>query len=173
VNTIEAAPTARSKCRGCGKPIGHGVLRFGERLPNPFGRGEVTLWFHLQCAAFKRPQPFLETLATASHTPADAERLREGAEQGVAFRRLPRIDGAERATGARARCRHCHEMIVKDEWRIPLVYFEEGAFNRRGFVHVACSRDYFGTTNVLERLRCFGADLTELDVDMLRDALGL
>jgi hypothetical protein len=172
-NLIEPAPTNRSKCRGCGKPIDRGELRFGERLPNPFGRGEVTLWFHLQCAAFKRPAPFLETLDVTPAPIPDRERLREGAERGVALRRLSRIDGAERATGARARCRHCHEMIVKGEWRIPLVYFEEGTFNRRGFVHVSCSRDYFETTDVLDRLKCFASELGEQDVEGLRGALGL
>ena len=173
MNLIEPAPTNRSKCRGCGKSIDRGELRFGEQLPNPFGRGEVTLWFHLRCAAFKRPAPFLETLRDTNLHVSDAERLREGAERGIALRRLPRIDGAEKATGARARCRHCHEMIVKDEWRIPLVFFEEGAFNRRGFIHVACSKDYFETADVLDRLQRFGANLVDRDLDELHDVLGL
>ena len=34
------------KCRGCGRPIARGELRFGERLPNAFAEGEMTVWFH-------------------------------------------------------------------------------------------------------------------------------
>ena len=62
-HVIEPASSARAKCRGCGRPIAKGILRLGERLPNPFGEGEMTLWFHLPCAAFKRPQPFLDAIA--------------------------------------------------------------------------------------------------------------
>ena len=52
---IDAAPTGRAKCRGCGGKIDAGALRFGEALPNPFAEGETTHWFHLECGAFKRP----------------------------------------------------------------------------------------------------------------------
>ncbi|HSB61314.1 MAG TPA: PARP-type zinc finger-containing protein, partial [Vicinamibacteria bacterium] len=61
-HVIQPATTARAKCRGCGERIGAGVLRFGESLPNPFADGETTHWFHLDCAAFKRPEPFLEAV---------------------------------------------------------------------------------------------------------------
>ena len=52
-HVFEEASSGRSKCRGCGVPIAKGELRFGERLPNPFGEGEVTHWFHPMCAAWK------------------------------------------------------------------------------------------------------------------------
>jgi hypothetical protein len=54
-HVFEVASTGRAKCRGCGEPIQRGDTRFGERLPNPYGEGEMTLWFHPRCAAFKRP----------------------------------------------------------------------------------------------------------------------
>ena len=54
-HVIETASSGRAKCRGCGEKIAAGELRFGERLPNPFAEGETTHWFHLECAAFKRP----------------------------------------------------------------------------------------------------------------------
>ena len=50
-HVFEPAPTGRAKCRGCGRAIAKGELRFGERLPNPFAEGEMTLWFHPLCAA--------------------------------------------------------------------------------------------------------------------------
>ena len=37
-------------------------MRFGESLPNAFGAGEMTLWFHPLCAAYKLPDAVLEAL---------------------------------------------------------------------------------------------------------------
>jgi hypothetical protein len=170
-HVIEPAATARSKCRGCGNSIDRDVLRFGERIANVFGGGEATLWFHLQCAAYKRPQALLSVLGDSALTEPEAARLRADAERGIASRRLPRIDGADVAGGARARCRQCHEMIGKGEWRIPLVIFAEGAFHRRGFVHAKCAREYFDAADVLERACHFTAGLSERDVEALRRVL--
>ena len=67
-HVIEPAPSGRASCRGCGGKIPNGSLRFGECLPNPYADegGEMTHWFHLPCAAYRRPEPFLETLAAAA-----------------------------------------------------------------------------------------------------------
>ena len=154
-HVFETSPSARAKCRGCGAPIAKGELRFGERLPNPFGEGEMTLWFHPICGLYKRPEPFLEALAAGDVPLDDTERLQRLAQEGITHRRLPRIDGAERAPSGRARCRSCREMIGKGEWRFPLVYFSEGRFEASGFVHAKCSREYFGTTDVIERVQHF------------------
>jgi hypothetical protein len=86
---IEPASSARAKCRGCGERIAGGELRFGESLPNPFADGEMTLWFHLDCAAFKRPEPFLQTLEGRSEPLEGQERLVAEARLGLAHRRLP------------------------------------------------------------------------------------
>jgi hypothetical protein len=168
---IEPAASARAKCRGCGRAISAGALRFGERLPNPFAEGEMTLWFHLECAAFKRPEPLLEALAERAEPLEGRERLEAEARRGVAHRRLPRIDGAERASSGRARCRHCREAIAKDAWRIPLVYFEEGRFSPGGFVHARCAGRYFETTDILPRILCFAPGLAADDLAALRAAI--
>ena len=126
---FEPASSSRAKCRGCGEGIAAGELRFGESLPNPFGDGEMTLWFHLDCAAFKRPEPFLETLEGRSEPLEGHERLVAEAQQGIAHRRLPRIDGAGRAPTGRAQCRSCRAPIDKGAWRIALVFYEEGRFD--------------------------------------------
>ena len=42
-HSFEVAPSGRSKCRGCGDAIARGEVRFGERLPNPFGEGDMVL----------------------------------------------------------------------------------------------------------------------------------
>ncbi len=162
-HVIEPAVTARAKCRGCGKPIAAGELRFGERLPNPFAEGETTHWFHLDCAAFKRPEPLLEALAARSEPLDDSERLESEAKRGLAHRRLPRIDGVGRSPSGRAHCRSCRDVIGKGDWRIALVFYEDGRFEPSGFIHVRCSRAYFETADILPRLRHFSRDLTDED----------
>ena len=167
-HVIEAAATGRAKCRGCGGKIAGGELRFGERLPNPFAEGDLTHWFHLDCASFKRPAPFLEALAARSEPLPDSDRLRSEAERGVAHRRLPRIDGAERASTGRAQCRSCREPIAKDAVRIRLVFYEEGRFAPSGYLHVRCARAYFETTDILPRVRRFAPELPDEDLAEIR-----
>ena len=163
-HVIQPAPSARAKCRGCGERIAAGELRFGESLPNPFAEGETTHWFHLDCAAFKRPEPLLTTLDARSEPLADAERLMAEAKRGVAHRRLPRINGAERATSGRAQCRSCRSSIQKGAWRIPLVFYEDGRFAPSGYVHVPCAQGYFETTDVIPRLKRFSPALSDEDL---------
>jgi hypothetical protein len=170
-HVFETAPTGRAKCRGCGQAIEKGTVRFGERLPNPFADGEMTLWFHPVCAALKRPEPFLEALAQGEVALDDPARLSELARTGIAHRRLPRVDGAERSPNGRARCRSCREAIPRGDWRISLVYFQDGRFEPSGYVHATCSMEYFGTTDVTGRVRHFSG-LGGEDLDELRKSLG-
>jgi Poly(ADP-ribose) polymerase and DNA-Ligase Zn-finger region len=163
-HVIEPASSGRAKCRGCGERIAAGELRFGERLPNPFADGEMTHWFHLDCAAYKRPEPLLETLEARAEPLDGGERLAEAARQGMAQRRLPRINGLEKSPSARAQCRSCREVIEKGAWRIPLVFYEDGRFSPSGFVHVRCSQAYFETTDVVARARRFATDLSDEDL---------
>lgn len=163
---IEAASSGRAKCRGCDRKISKDELRFGERQPNAFGEGEMTLWFHLTCAAYKRPEAFLEGIA-ASPAGGVAEgtgALAEAARFGIAHRRVPRINGADRAPTARARCRQCKELIDKGAWRVGIVFFEEYRFSPGGYIHASCASPYFETTAVLDRIAHFspGLDAGEL-----------
>jgi hypothetical protein len=168
---IEPASSGRAKCRGCGGKIEKGALRFGEKLENPFAEGEMTHWFHLDCAAFKRPEPLLQTLERRDEPLGDQESLQGEARKGLEHRRLPRVNGAERASSGRAKCRSCRETIPKDSWRIPLVYWEEGRFEPSGFVHARCAREYFGTVDVLARVKRFSPGLSEGELDELRAEL--
>ena len=129
----------------------------GERLPNVFADGEMTLWFHVPCAAWRRPEAFAEvtqeglpTAAEDEDDPIDWTALREIAAVGVEHPRLQRIASAERAKTGRASCRHCRESIAKDSLRIALQYFEDARFVPSGFLHPACAIDYVGTPRARE-----------------------
>jgi hypothetical protein len=56
-------------------------------------------------------------------------------------------------------------------WRIPLVYFEEFRFEPSGFVHASCAREYFETTDLIERIKYFNPNLNAGDLDDLKLAL--
>jgi len=168
---FETASTGRAKCRGCKQAIAKGEWRFGESLPNPFGEGEVTHWFHPLCAAYKRPEPILETLKAATGDVPDRENLERIANAGIASHRLPRIDGAERSPTSQAKCRHCHEPIEKGGWRIRLVFHEEGNFSPGGFIHLKCRQPYFETAEVLEPVLHFSPALSDDERTALRGDL--
>jgi hypothetical protein len=170
-HVIEPASTGRAKCRGCGERIAAGLLRFGEAVPNPFAEGDTTHWFHLDCGALKRPEPFLEALEARTEPLDDRERLEAAARAGVEHRRLPRVDGAERASSGRAQCRQCRDAIGRGEWRIRLVFYEEGRFSPAGFVHPRCAGAYFETGDVVPRLRRFSPGLSDDDLREIGAAL--
>jgi hypothetical protein len=171
-HTFEIAPSGRSKCRGCGQTIERGAWRFGERLPNPFAEGDMTLWFHPVCAAYKRPEPVLETLEAVSEKTAEHARAGEIARHVASHRRLQRIDGIERSPSAQAKCRHCREPIERGAWRIRLVFYEDGRFSPGGFVHLQCRADYFEISDVLEHALHFSPGLTPDDTEELKRAFG-
>lgn len=162
-HVIERAPSGRAKCRGCGQALATGELRFGERLPNPFAEGEMTHWYHPSCGAYKRPEPFLPTLEVYEGQIDDSERLKTAAKLGIEHPRVARIDGANRAPSGRAACRSCRVPIEKGTWRIGLVFFESesGRFEAAGFIHPRCAQPYFGTRDVLDRVRHFSRELDD------------
>lgn len=170
LHVIEPAASGRAKCRGCNRTIAKGELRFGERQPNAFGEGEMTLWFHLMCAAYKRPEPFREIL-TNQEDMQNRKQLASIAEFGIAHRRVPRVNGAERAPSGRARCRSCKQLIERGAWRIALVYFEGFRFEPSGFVHAACAREYFETTDLIERIKYFSPKLDASDLGDVKLAM--
>ena len=131
----------------------------------------MTHWFHLTCAAYRRPEPFLETLAAASDKTADADQLSQQAQLGVAHRRLPRVSTAGRASSGRATCRACKDAIAKDTWRIALVFYDDGRFVPSGFIHAGCTQSYIETTDILDRVKHFSPDLSAADLEQLRTAI--
>jgi len=172
-HVFEPAPTGRAKCRGCGQAIAKGELRFGERMPNPFAEGEMTLWFHPRCAAYKRPEAVLQALAEAAERPPDAAALELAARANSGHRRLQRIDGAERAASSQAKCRSCKQKIEKGTWRVRLLFFEEGRFTPSGFLHLDCRNDYFEGHDILAPMLHFSPALNEDDRAELTRAYGV
>jgi hypothetical protein len=170
---IERARSGRAKCRGCGNRIDAGEQRFGERLPNPYAEdeGEMTHWFHVACAAFMRPEPFLETLPNCVEPIDDRDRLEHEARLGVANRRLPRATTIGRAPSGRAACRSCRQTIDKGAWRISLLYYEDGRFAPSGFIHLGCAFSYLETSEVTGRLKHFSPALSEADLAEVREEL--
>lgn len=130
----------------------------------------MTLWFHPMCAAYKRPEPFLEALGETREHMSDREALERKAHGSLAHRRLPRIDGAERAPSGQAKCRSCRQPIVRGAWRIRLAFYQDGRFSPGGFVHLECRKAYFETDEVLEQVLHFSPDLSEGEREDLRRA---
>ena len=168
---IEEAPSGRAKCRACQQKLDKGELRFGEAVPNPFREGEAIHYYHLICGAERRPEAFKEALATREPSLEGQAELERVAQLSIDHRRLPRAARAERASSGRARCRHCRETIAKGELRIALEYVEDGMVSAGGFIHVSCSQDYFGTTELLARLQRTSTKLEAADFAELAQTL--
>jgi hypothetical protein len=170
-DSIQPAPTGRAKCRGCGKAIAKGELRFGEIGPNSYGEGEATSWFHLACAALMRPEKVQPVLEASSDELPEQAWLLETARIGIEHHRLPRMVRVERASSGRAHCRSCRELIAKGDWRFALQMFEEGRPTPIGTIHASCAQAYFGTADVLPRAQRLTPDLSEADIVDLKKAL--
>lgn len=170
-DSIQAAPTGRAKCRGCGRAITKGELRFGETGPNAYGEGEATSWFHLACGALMRSEKVLPVLRSSRDALEERAWLEQTAERGLELPRLQRLVRAERASSGRATCRSCRELIAKGEWRFVLQMFEEGRPNPIGTIHASCAEAYFGTADVLARAERLTPELAAADVAALRQAL--
>jgi hypothetical protein len=171
---IEAASSGRAKCRACGRAISKGELRLGDKQPNPFGDGEATYWFHLECAAYRRPDVFAAALQDDEELRKAHSALLEIAHEGIEHPRLTRLARLEQAPSGRARCRQCREAIPKQGLRLALDIFQDGRFDPIGFVHFGCQQDYFGVSVSAQRVaRAAGElepELVEQAVQSLSDS---
>ena len=168
-HVFEVAPSGRSKCRSCGASIAKDSIRFGEVMPNPFGDGNMTQWHHPRCAAYRRPEPLLEALQAGLYSEADQAELISITEAILPYRRLQRLGQAERASSGRARCRHCRELIEKEAWRLPLIFFEDGNYSSSGFIHASCAQAYCETESVFDTVKHFAEGLEKDDLDELSE----
>jgi hypothetical protein len=152
-DVIEIAPTGRAKCRRCQQKIDKGELRFGERVPNAFGEGDATHWYHPACAAEKRPEKLIAALDAHDGEIEGATALRELALAGAKNPKLAAIVRAEPAPTARATCQHCRQKIDKGSLRIVIEReADPSGMASLGSLHLACGRDYFGGDGLLDKL---------------------
>lgn len=168
---FEEAPSGRSKCRACQQKIEKGALRFGEKVPNPFGDGEATLYYHVRCAAERRPERFHAALNETTIDIPDQAELLAIAALGIEHRRLERLGKAERAPSSRARCRQCKQLIEKGALRLAIQPIEDGMLSNWGFIHPACARAYAGVSELTTRLKRYSPDLDEQDFAELETLL--
>jgi hypothetical protein len=167
--TIEAARTGRARCRACRQPIEKGALRFGEEQASAFAEGMQWAWYHLACAAGKRPvQVRSALLAFAGEVP---ERAALEATLAEADRNPTVFPYAERASTGRSRCLHCREPIEKGALRIATAReLEAGGMARQGpgYLHPRCAREYLEEPDLMALVRQNSRGLSDADVSELQ-----
>jgi poly [ADP-ribose] polymerase len=121
---IEPAKSSRSKCKVCRRAIPKDSLRMGVLIEGPFGTGY--LWHHLKCMA-KRDFSKVEEAYSAQCWDEGVEPPVLDSMRGLADaadkkkkekKTAPYI---ERAPSGRARCKHCGELIEKDDFRFGML----------------------------------------------------
>jgi len=162
---IERASTGRAKCRRCGEKIDKDALRFGESVQNPFGEGDTMHWFHLSCAAEKRPQKLRDALEAHTDDVPERAELERTIEAGLKNPKLVLVKHAERAPTGRASCQECHEKIDKGAWRVAIEREADvAAMATTSYLHLACAPSYLGAEGLTEKLQRTspGLESTEL-----------
>lgn len=170
---LELAANGRAKCRACGETLVKGQPRCGERTANPFGEGTTVYWFHLRCAAERRPHILLQGLATGelpSNAIADEEQAELQTIAGFcdAHPRAARFTKVGVAPSGRARCRGCKELIEKGTLRLELSIFNDGRFDPMGYLHVTCITSYTQAKAPWQRLERMCQSLSEDHQDIIR-----
>jgi hypothetical protein len=173
-HVVEAARSGRAKCRACREPIVKGELRFGERSPSAMAPGEeTTMWYHLRCAAIRRPallQPLLAEHAAALSDRPDKAVIEALVAAGTAAPELTGVLHAERASSGRAHCQGCKETIARGELRIGLERDLEGGMAGVSWVHARCTGLAglgAAAEPLLAKLRLTSSSLTPADLDEL------
>ncbi len=170
--TIEVAKTGRARCRTCRQPIEKGSLRFGEEQPSAFAEGMQWVWFHLTCAAQKKPAPVRAALAAfggdvPNRTALEAM-LAEADKNATVF------PYAERASTGRSKCLRCSAPIEKGTLRVATEReVDVGGMARAGagYLHPACATEYLEAEDLMDALRRNSRGLGEADLAELEQQL--
>lgn len=163
-DVIEVAESARAKCRVCKKPIAKGAYRFGERVLSAFSDGdETTLWYHVECAAEKRPFKFGPTLAKHKKALPDRRALEATLKVSTKACALESVLRADRAPTGRAKCQQCKKLITKDELRLAIDRGDDPFMRSTYFVHARCGRAYVGGDGLAARLKTRSKTLSKAD----------
>ena len=143
---IEPATSARAKCRACKATIAKGELRFGEVVGNAYSGDddEMTLWYHLACAANKRPAKLTPALAKYKGSVPDRAALIAKMKTTGKTTKLEKIRYAERSPTARAKCQHCRKVIARSALRLAITIDTDPTMPGLGFIHATCGRAFAG-----------------------------
>jgi Poly(ADP-ribose) polymerase and DNA-Ligase Zn-finger region len=168
---IEKASSGRAKCRRCGEKIDKDALRFGESVPNPFGEGDAIHWFHLACAAEKRPAKLQAALEAYGEVP-EQKALEPTIEAGLKNPKLVQVKHAERAPTGRASCQECHEKIDKGALRVAIEREADVAgMATTSYLHLGCAPNHVGREGLSEKLRRTSTGLESSDLAEIESAL--
>jgi hypothetical protein len=166
--TIEIAKTGRARCRVCRQPIEKGALRFGEEQQSAFAEGMQWVWFHLKCAAAKKPVQVRSALAAfEGEVPGRAELESALAEADKTASVFPH---AERAPTGRSKCLHCHDPIEKGALRVAIEReVVTGGMPRpgTGYLHPRCAAASLEMEDLVGALRRNSRGLGEDDLAVL------
>jgi poly [ADP-ribose] polymerase len=160
--TIEVAKTGRARCRACREAIEKGSLRFGEEQPSAFAEGMQMVWYHLACAARKKPVQVKAALDAYPGEVPDREALLSSAAEADETASV--YPYAERAPTARSRCLQCREPIDKGTLRVATER-ELEAMGRpgTGYLHPRCAGAYLEEADLPAALRKNSRGLSEND----------
>lgn len=168
--TIETAKTGRAKCRACRQPIEKDTLRFGEEQPSAFAEGMQMVWYHLACAAKRRPVQVKAALDAFTGEVPDRAALE--ASMGEADETATVFPYAERAPTGRSRCLSCREPIDKGTLRVATER-ELEAMGRpgTGYLHPRCAPAFLEVGDLLGALKTNSRGLDAADLEALEQEL--
>ena len=175
-HTIEVAKTGRAGCRACKQKIEKDTLRFGEEVMNAFAEGTAYNWFHLTCAAEKRPVELKSALdAYSGEVPQRAEidaLMKEGLDK--AAKTPTEFPHAERASTGRSKCLGCEQLIEKGAIRVAIEReVDTGGFLRKGagYYHVSCARDQLQEPELVEAIKRNSKGLSAVELEEVEKEL--
>jgi len=157
-HTIEVAKSGRAGCRACKTPIQKGELRFGEEVPNAFSAsGEMSYqWYHLPCAALKKPTQLRQALAAfTGEVPGKAD-LEKTIDESAKKQKPSTFPYAERASTGRARCQACQQPIEKGSLRVAVEReVETASFTTKGagYLHPKCAKAQLQDPELLAKIK--------------------
>ena len=141
---IEEAKSNRAACRGCKEKIQKGELRLGDEVVNAFAGGDEPSyqWYHLACAAGKKPQELKTALADFPGEVPGRAALEETLSKVKTRKKAATFPYAERAPSGRSKCVECGETIEKGQLRVAIEReVDTGSFvtTGAGYLHPACA----------------------------------
>lgn len=175
-HTIETAKTGRAGCRACKTPIPKGELRFGEEVPNAFSAsGETSFqWYHLACAALKKPHQLKAALAGfTGEIPGRAD-LEATLEEAAKKTKPSTFPYAERAATGRSRCQVCQQPIEKGSLRVAVereVETASFATKSAGYLHPKCAKTQLADPELLAKIKANTTSLEAADLEALAGEL--